>query len=236
MKNRLFLFLILAFTTTAFGAGGPGEHGGSGGGDFFTSSEQQVVDSVMPATLLLLQSALDFATNFNPNHKFGILVPQNAQIFFSEKYDNTFAVAFALSDHKKQPYENIDFLKEGFCPGPDGKTHAGSVTYPNGKLRLCISLEKMTSIPKDYLVEEMAILLSHELTHIASQMKDLQQQELQAQAVQEWFSHYNKVRRDIGRFTYGSRNDVSATRLFFTYPSSVENNGSGGHMRIRQKH
>ncbi len=225
MKNRLALILILLFTTVVNAAGGsgghggsssggPGEHGGSGGGDFFTPSEQQVIDSVSIASLLLLEAHLDFLP-VQPTGKrsFGKLVPEEVQVFFSDEYDNALITTILMDGPPEKPYSKIDFIKKGQCPGTDGKSHAGSVTYPKGKLQLCISLEKLTSLPKDYLAQEMAILLSHEMTHFASPIKDPIKQEAQAKAVQEWFSNYNKVRLDIGLFTVGKPNQPSSALM-----------------------
>ncbi len=168
----------------------------AGGGDFFTADEQTVVDAVAKAQLLLLSITTEFWKDITTGKRsFGQIVPANLQFMMDDSYQHYLTHITELDpQNKRHPYPNIHFKKHGGCNGPDGKTHDGSARKSKASSSICLSLETLTSIPKDYLPEELAILMAHEISHLDDQ------DEIGAQAVQTWVASYLKVRIDLAKF------------------------------------
>lgn len=168
----------------------------AGGGDFFTADEQTVVDSVAKAQLLLLGITTEFwKDQTTGKQNFGHVVAANVRFIMAPAYSDILMHVTELDPQdKRHPYPNIDFKKHGGCFGPDGKTHDGSARKSKTNSSICLSLETLTSIPKDYLSEELAILIAHEVSHLDGQ------DEAGAQAVQAWVVDYLKVRIDLAKF------------------------------------
>jgi hypothetical protein len=193
----------------------------AGGGDFFTANEKTVIDSVAEAHLLLASITSEFWPDIKTGKQnFGLIVPTNVQFVMTSRYQDylTHITTFNPQD-KRHPYPNIDFRKHGGCVGPDGKTHDGSARKSKAGSGICLSLETLTSIPKDHLSEELAILIAHEISHLEGQG------EVGAQAVQSWVSAYLKVRIDVAKFRLLVAGRFQETlRKYIAHPSTALGN------------